>query len=77
MRGLGVGPDSYNDMMKNEDGDFDVDDGGCDGNDDEDEGLAGPDGAGLVGPEDEAGTGSFDIDGFDGSLTGGRRVWWK
>ena len=55
-------------MMKKED---------CDGNDDEDEGLVGPDGAGLVGPEDEAGTGSFDIDGFDGSLTGGRRVWWK
>ena len=68
MRGLGVGPDSYNDMMKKED---------CDGNDDEDEGLVGPVGAGLVGPEDEAGTGSFDIDGFDGSLTGGRRVWWK
>ena len=52
-------------MMKKED---------CDGNDDEDEGLVGPDGAGLVGPEDEAGTRSFDI---DGSLTGGRRVWWK
>ena len=70
MRGLGVGPDSYNDMMKNEDGDFDVDDGG----DVEDERRVEPDGAGLVGPEDEAGTGSFDI---DGSLTGGRRVWWK
>ena len=73
MRGLGVGPDSYNDMMKNEVGDFDVDDGG----DVEDERRVEPDGAGLVGPEDEAGTGSFDIDGFDGSLTGGRRVWWK
>ena len=60
-------------MMKNEDGDFDVDDGGHV----EDKRRVEPDGAGLVGPEDEAGTGSFDIDGFDGSLTGGRRVWWK
>ena len=36
----------------------------------------GPDGDGLVGPEDEGGAGSLlDIEGFDGSLTGGRRVW--
>ena len=35
----------------------------------------GPDGDGLVGPEDEGGAGSLlDIEGSDGSLTGGRRV---
>ena len=37
--------------------------------------ISWPAGDGLVGPEDEDGSGSLDIDGFDGSLTGGRRVW--